>query len=336
MEGPLHYAGMAADTIAFLDEVVGGGAHLVGWSDGGIVGLLVAIARPDLVRKLVVVGTNYDVDGLVPEVAPSFDAMDAAGDEMAFFRDAYIAVSPDGADHWPVFVAKSIAMVTSEPHIDVSDLGRISAPTLVAVGDDDLISLEHTVGLYRAIPGSQLAVIPNSSHAVVIEKADLFNELVLAFLEQEQAPTMMPVRRRAELTRASRNVTDLFQTPWSPTAHDHRSIRPRTACPTHSAASDARTESAIRRYLFVLRGLKALLVCGAPGRRCWSRWSARSEARTYDLDQPEGRCMLAMGRVVMVRGGPALPGCSTNSSSATTSLIGCPPRRWCPRSRSNV
>ena len=195
VEGPLHYADMAADTIAFLDEVVGGGAHLVGWSDGGIVGLLVAIARPDLVRKLVVVGTNYDVDGLVPEVAPSFDAMDPAGEDMAFFRDAYIAVSPDGVDHWPVFVAKSIAMVTSEPHIDVSDLGRISAPTLVTVGDDDLISLEHTVALYRAIPGSQLAVIPNSSHAVVIEKADLFNELVLAFLEQEQAPTMMPVRR---------------------------------------------------------------------------------------------------------------------------------------------
>ncbi len=197
VEGPLHYADMAADTIAFLDEVVGGGAHLVGWSDGGIVGLLVAIARPDLVRKLAVVGTNYDVDGLVPEMAPSVDAMDPAGDGMAFFRDAYIAVSPDGADHWPVFVAKSMAMVTSEPHIDASDLGRISAPTLVAVGDDDLISLEHTVALYRAIPGSQLAVIPNSSHAVVIEKADLFNELVLGFLEQEQAPTMMPVRRAA-------------------------------------------------------------------------------------------------------------------------------------------
>ena len=72
--------------------------------------------------------------------------------------------------------------------------------------------------------------------------------------------------------------------------------------------------------------VKALLMLGAPGRRCWSRWSARSEARTNDLDQPEGRCMLAMGRGLMVRGRPALPGCSTNSSSATTSLIGCPPR----------
>ena len=194
VEGPLHDADTAADTIAFLDEVVGGAAHLVGWSAGGIVGLLVAIARADLVRKLVVVGTNYDLEGLVPEMALSVDAMDPAGDDMAFFRDAYIAVTRDGADHRPVFVAKSMAMVTSEPHIDVSYHGRISAPTLVAVGDDDLISLEHTVALSRAIPGSQLAVIPNSSHAVVIEKAHLFNELVLAFLEHEQTPTMMPVR----------------------------------------------------------------------------------------------------------------------------------------------
>ena len=75
-------------------------------------------------------------------------------------------------------------------------------------------------------------------------------------------------------------------------------------------------------------GVKALLARGAAGRWCWSRWSARSEARTNDVDQPEGWCMLAMGRGLMVRGRPALPGCSTNSSSATTSLIGCPPRLW--------
>ena len=73
--------------------------------------------------------------------------------------------------------------------------------------------------------------------------------------------------------------------------------------------------------------VKALLLRSAPGRRCWSRWSARSEARTNDLDQPEGRCMLAMGRADGAWGRPALPGCSTNAvSSATTSLIGCPPR----------
>src|SRR4051812_14706946 len=66
LEGPLSYAGMTAHTIDFLDTVIAGPAHLVGWSDGGIVALLIAIARPELVRKLVVIGTNFDTNGTVP------------------------------------------------------------------------------------------------------------------------------------------------------------------------------------------------------------------------------------------------------------------------------
>jgi pimeloyl-ACP methyl ester carboxylesterase len=67
LEGPLSYDVMSADMIGFLDAVVGGPAYLVGWSDGGVVGLLVAMARPDLVRKLVVIGANFDTSGLTPE-----------------------------------------------------------------------------------------------------------------------------------------------------------------------------------------------------------------------------------------------------------------------------
>jgi hypothetical protein len=64
----------------------------------------------------------------------------------------------------------------------------------------------------------------------------------------------------------------------------------------------------------------------APGRWRWSRWSARSAARTNDLDHPEGWCRLCMGRSAAAWGLPALPGCSTNMmSSATTIGIGCPP-----------
>jgi pimeloyl-ACP methyl ester carboxylesterase len=64
--GPLTYAAMSTDTIGFVDKIVAGPAHLVGWSDGGIVGLMVAIARPDLVRKLVVIGANFDTAGVAP------------------------------------------------------------------------------------------------------------------------------------------------------------------------------------------------------------------------------------------------------------------------------
>src|SRR6478736_6545014 len=121
-----------------------GPAHLVGWSDGGIVGLLVAMVRPALVRTLVVLGTNYDISGLVPEVVEGFASLRADSDDMAMFRTPYEAVSPDGPEHWPVVVAKFKEMVATQPTISVEQLGGITASTLVVVGDDDMITLEHT------------------------------------------------------------------------------------------------------------------------------------------------------------------------------------------------
>jgi pimeloyl-ACP methyl ester carboxylesterase len=198
VEGPLHYGDMASDTVGFLEQIVGGPAHLVGWSDGGIIGLLVAIRRPDLVRKLVVIGTNFDTSGVAPEAEEMLAHMDPAGDEVAMFRDAYVAHSPDGAEHWPVFFAKFVAMASSEPHIAVEQLAQISAPTLVVAGDDDVVTLEHTVALYRAVLGAELAVVPGTSHAVMLEKPALLNMLVLDFLDNEPVPTMLPLRRAHE------------------------------------------------------------------------------------------------------------------------------------------
>jgi pimeloyl-ACP methyl ester carboxylesterase len=195
VEGPLTYGDMAADTIGFLDAVAGGPAHLVGWSDGGIIGLLVAIERPDLVRKLVVIGTNYDTAGVVPEAEEMFAQMTPDGPGMAGLRGLYETHSPDGPEHWPVVFGKFIEMARREPHIAVDDLARISAPTLVLIGDDDMVSLEHTASLYRAIPNGELAVVPGTSHTVLMEKPELMNRIVLDFLTQERAATMLPLRR---------------------------------------------------------------------------------------------------------------------------------------------
>lgn len=194
--GPASYRDMADDTAAFVEAVVGGPAHLVGWSDGGIVALLVAIARPDLVRKVVVTGANFlpapestAAPGLLVEMAPD-------GPDLAPFREMYAAVSPDGAGHWPVVAGKLIEMFRTQPNIPAEDLARIGAPTLVLTGDDDVVSLEHTVALYRAVPGSELAVVPGTSHALLMEKPDLVNRIILDFLSVEPVETMFPVRRR--------------------------------------------------------------------------------------------------------------------------------------------
>jgi pimeloyl-ACP methyl ester carboxylesterase len=195
LEGPLSYDVMSADMIGFLDAVVGGPAYLVGWSDGGVVGLLVAMARPDLVRKLVVIGANFDTSGLTPEAMEGFTTLAADSDDLAMLRGSYQAVSPDGPGHWPVMVAKFKEMVSTQPAITVEQLARITAATLVVVGDDDIVTLDHTSTLFRAIPNSELAVVPGTSHFLTMEKPDLVNRLVLDFLEKDPVPKYMPRRR---------------------------------------------------------------------------------------------------------------------------------------------
>jgi pimeloyl-ACP methyl ester carboxylesterase len=119
--GPLSYEAMAANTTGFLDEVVGGPACLVGWSDGGIVGLMIALKRPDLVRKLVVIGANYDTTGMAPGADDMLASSDPEGEDMAMFRGLYQMHSPDGPQHWPVLFAKFVEMAQREPHIPVDD-----------------------------------------------------------------------------------------------------------------------------------------------------------------------------------------------------------------------
>ncbi|MCI0439098.1 MAG: alpha/beta hydrolase [Chloroflexi bacterium] len=197
VEGPLTYTDMAKDTIDFLTSVVSRPAHLVGWSDGGIVGLLVTFARPDLVKKLVVIGANFEPAlQVTPGAEAMMDRLTPDSPDVAMFRALYEAASPDGPQHWPTMLAKFRDMVLGdEPNISRGDLGRISAPTLVMVGDDDLPTLEHTIALYRAIPNSELAVVQRASHALPMEKPSLVNQLIIDFLTNEPVTTLMPIRR---------------------------------------------------------------------------------------------------------------------------------------------
>jgi pimeloyl-ACP methyl ester carboxylesterase len=196
VEGPLSYHDMAEDTIDFLSSVVGSPADLVGWSDGGIVALLVAIERSDLVRKIAVTGANFKPVVQIG-MAEMLDALTPDAPGMEMFRSMYEAASPDGPEHWPVVVGKMAEMARTEPDIPNEELARIVAPTLVLVGDDDFVPLEHTIELYRAIPNSELAVVPGTSHVHFMEKPSLVNRIVLDFLDNDPVPTMMPLRRAA-------------------------------------------------------------------------------------------------------------------------------------------
>lgn len=191
VEGPITFDAMAKDTIAFLESVVGRRAHVVGCSDGAIVGLLVALRRPDLIDRLVLVAGVFHFQGWLPQV------IDPNNGRPDFLARLYEEVSPDGAGHYQVVVDKLARMHTEEPTLTADELGALRSRTLVMVGDDDEVRLEHAVAMYRGIRDAELMVVPGTSHGLLVEKPDLCNEVMIHFLTTDPVDTMAPIRRAA-------------------------------------------------------------------------------------------------------------------------------------------
>jgi pimeloyl-ACP methyl ester carboxylesterase len=189
VEGPISYEAMAQDTIAFIETVVGGPAHLAGVSDGAVVALHVALARPDLVNRLVLIAGVFHFSGWAPGV------LDSAGEPPAFLARLYSELSPDGAEHYPVVVGKLAAMHTTGPTLTTDDLAGVACRTLVMVADDDEVPLEHAVAAYRAISDAELMVVPGTSHGLMVEKPELCNQVIVDFLANDPVALMAPIRR---------------------------------------------------------------------------------------------------------------------------------------------
>jgi pimeloyl-ACP methyl ester carboxylesterase len=187
--GPITFDLMAQDTVHFLERVVGAPARLLGYSDGATVGLLVAQRRPDLVSRLVLVAGVFHYEGWLPGV------IDPNNKPPDFLAESYAKVSPDGAAHYDVIVEKLARMHTVDPVLTLADLSRITCRTLVMQGDDDEVAIEHALALYRTLPNAELAIIPGTSHGLLVEKPDLCNKVVLDFLCHEPVQTFAPIRR---------------------------------------------------------------------------------------------------------------------------------------------
>ncbi|MDA2963219.1 MAG: alpha/beta hydrolase [Actinomycetota bacterium] len=187
-KGSLHFDFQCREAIAYLEDFVKEPAHLIGWSDGANIALMVAIQRPDLVKSIVAIGGNFHYSGVKQ---PFGDVVISPEDQAE-----YNLISPDAPD---TLLEKSIRMNAiwiSEPTLTVKEISTIQCPVLVLVGDDDVIDHHHTIELYEALPLGQLAVIPGTSHALLKEKPDLMNAVIIQFLEDLTYPvTWMPVRR---------------------------------------------------------------------------------------------------------------------------------------------
>jgi pimeloyl-ACP methyl ester carboxylesterase len=190
VEGPITYQLMTDDTITFLETVVGQPADLVGHSDGAFVAMLVAMQRPELVNRLVMISGGFNKAG---EAAPEaeWDVEQLA----EFLGPAYGEVSPDGIDHFKVVATKIGEMAAVEPNLEASELAKVVQRSLVMFSDDDLVTLTHAVEMYDALPNAELAIVPGTSHFLTQEKPELVNKLVVDFLTTEPVATVAPIRR---------------------------------------------------------------------------------------------------------------------------------------------
>ncbi|OYU67615.1 MAG: alpha/beta hydrolase [Cytophagaceae bacterium BCCC1] len=166
----LNYEMMADDFDALLTHLKIDSAYVIGWSDGGINGLLLAIRHPEKVKKLAITGAN-----LVPGTsAISEDGIKAISADLAKLRAA-------NQDATTKNTIKLLHMMEIEPHIPLTDLHKIKCPVLVMGGDFDVIKPAHTLQIFENIPQAYLWIFPESGHGTVHQYRNEFNNKVLHF-----------------------------------------------------------------------------------------------------------------------------------------------------------
>jgi len=190
--GSFYFDFQRDEAIAFITEVIRQPVHLVGYSDGANIALMVAIARPELVKSIVSIAANFNADGIVE--LPIFDPeIDQISDEE---RAEYALISPDAPETLILKIAKMHEIWKVEPNIKIADISKISVPTLVMAGDDDVVKHSHSIELFEALPLGQLAIIPGTSHGLVKEKPEVVTSMIKSFLNDQSYPvTRQPIRR---------------------------------------------------------------------------------------------------------------------------------------------
>ncbi len=168
---PLTFEIMADDFSDLLTAMHIDSANVIGWSDGGINALLLAIRHPEKVKKLISTGAN---------LWPTADAFrPGLWDDEKSYYDANLnkpRLTDKEKNDWKLFL-----LDWEQPHITLAQLHAIQSPALIICGDHDLISISHTVLIYQNLPHANLWIVPNSGHATLIEHADEFNRKCVEF-----------------------------------------------------------------------------------------------------------------------------------------------------------
>ena len=169
----LSYEMMADDLDALLEKLNLKQVNVIGWSDGGINGLLLAMRHPDKVKKLAVTGANLWPDTTAVEPYIVKLSIDAADSLSKLKRTPAVQAR-----------LKLANLLAYQPHIKLEELHRIKCPSLIIGGDHDVIRPEHTLAIAKAIPHSYIWILPNSGHFTPFNHKDLFNVTIDEFFKK--------------------------------------------------------------------------------------------------------------------------------------------------------
>lgn len=167
----LSYEMMAEDFNALLDHLKIKSCNVIGWSDGGNNGLLLAIHHPDKVKKLAITGANIYIDSSA--IFNDVLAFDFMGDLNKMKKTPEVLNT--------IKVTKLLYLL---PNISLKQLNNMKCPTLVIGGDHDVISPKHTLLIAENIPQSTLWILPNSGHSTLINYKNQFNKTVEDFFKK--------------------------------------------------------------------------------------------------------------------------------------------------------
>jgi pimeloyl-ACP methyl ester carboxylesterase len=194
IDRPLSYEQMADDTAAALEQLGIEKADFFGYSMGAFIALQIAIRHPDVVRKLVLASVTYNLGGVHPGLMEGLADMKP---EMMYgspWHEEYTRIAPN-PDEFATLFAKKTQMDRNLKDVPAEFIESIEAPTLLIIGDSDLVRPEHAVEMFRllgggvfgdtpaGLPSSQLAVLPGTSHVTLVSRADLLLSIIPPFLD---------------------------------------------------------------------------------------------------------------------------------------------------------
>ena len=182
----LSYANLASDVVGLLDHLGIDRAHVIGHSMGGGTALELAVSHPDRLLKVVAISASVRPEGAHPDLAdPSTYATSTrmpTADDFAAMAAAYndVAPHPERFDDLP---ARSMTSMTGWTGWTDEQLGGITSPTLIVIGDHDFTTTAHGALMHELIPRSQLAILPGTTHMQAPRRADLLVPMLSAFLD---------------------------------------------------------------------------------------------------------------------------------------------------------